>query len=159
MMKRIVQTVAALYWIGLTVLLLMPNPGWVLDLVGIKRLPIARPDQGAHFFAFTLLGASVFLAGLPLRAWLVTGLLVGYAVAVEWLQRFVPPRVVDGRDLLANLLGLALGVGLYGAGLAVARWNTRRLDRKADRQFQADPAVPGADVSAVARLSKRRRRK
>jgi VanZ family protein len=51
-------------------------------------------------------------------AWLIAVL---YGVADEWHQSFVPGRVADWRDLLADGVGAALGLGLVWAWSIIRR--------------------------------------
>lgn len=74
-----------------------------------EMLDFSQSDKLAHLLSFLILA---FLAdagwaesGFDARKYLP---LLGYAVAVEGLQYFVPGREVSGLDLLANAGGLAL---------------------------------------------------
>ncbi len=84
-----------------------------------------------HVPAYALLAASLCLALARRRggstALLVLVLTFSYGVFDEWHQSFVPGRDVSGADLLRDLLGAAIGVGL------VRRW-------------WAAQAVPGTDI-------------
>jgi len=109
---------AVAYWFALSVVLLVPDPG---RLLGWEPHLVARADTTVHFTAFALLGFSIFLAGLPVRLWIIIPLMLAYAVGIEMLQHFFPPRTVDMRDLAANLLGLAAGAIVYVAVRAMIR--------------------------------------
>jgi len=140
---------AALYWAALTVLLLAPNP-WAL--LGFRPVALPHGGQGVHFVMFTMLGLSVFLAGLPMRAWIVAAMLALYGVTIEMLQYFIPLRMVDARDLAENLVGLALGAGLFLAGRWLARvWHRRRHGPEAIKPPRdPDPAAALAATHEVA---------
>lgn len=78
-------------------------------------------DKLNHLFAFTVL-AAVGAMGFA-RAWtrLALGLLA-FGVLIEILQSFTPHRSAEWRDLLADLLGIALGLAVAcGTSRAAAR--------------------------------------
>ena len=113
-MRIIVRGACFGYWALLSLALLHPDP-W--SLLGGRRMHVETPDQGVHFVLFSGL-ALLYQAGrfgLSRRA--AAALLVGFAVAIESLQYFTPPRSVELRDYAENLLGLACGA-LIGAGVA-----------------------------------------
>ena len=99
------------YWLALTVLLLVPDPAGVLRM---RRIPVFPwGDVGIHFTAFTVLTLLVCAVRWPKPiGWLVF-LLLAYAVATESLQALVPPRAVELKDYAENILGIAVGSGLY----------------------------------------------
>ncbi len=102
--------VCAAYASLLTLLLLAPDP---LALLGIKRLPVDSQGIGVHFACFAVLGALIAASQLPWRPWLPGGMLACYALTVELLQHFMPPRTVEMKDLAENLLGAAVGTGFW----------------------------------------------
>ena len=91
----------------------------VLTLYPHLQLPEPSAFQGyfdkiGHVLAFValaVLGASAW----P-RRWSLIGSLVCYAVIIELSQRFSAGREVHIADALANLVGLAIGLGLVMAG-------------------------------------------
>lgn len=100
-----------LYWLVLTIFLLVPNPAGVLQMPSVPFFPWG--DVGVHLAAFTILALLVCAARWPKPiGWPATILLV-YAVATESLQALVPPRTVELKDYAENMLGIALGLGLY----------------------------------------------
>lgn len=103
----ITRLMCVVYWPLLTVLLLVPDP---LALLGIQNVPDA-PGVGVHFLCFAALAVLVWASRFPLQRAVLAGLLVGFAVATETLQLLVPPRTVELRDFIENLLGLAVGSG------------------------------------------------
>jgi NAD/NADP transhydrogenase beta subunit len=105
-----IRCVCAAYWLLLTTLLLVPNP---LALLGIRRIPGDPRMVSVHFLSFAMLAALVLASRMPLGRVLVAGLLVGYAIATELLQRVVPTRTPTPEDLLANLLGLVTGAAVW----------------------------------------------
>jgi len=71
-------------------------------------------DKGNHLLAFSVL-AFLYRQGFPGRPMLgLLGLLL-YGVLIEALQSLTDYRVAEYRDLLADLLGIALG-SLIGTG-------------------------------------------
>jgi VanZ family protein len=110
---RVFLLVASLvYWVGLTILLLTPDPA---GLFGFKRPPrLPGGDSGIHFTLFLVLTVLVLSArGVRPFGWFLAVLGV-YALAAEGLQYFVPPRAVELGDLVENLLGIVVGASLYG---------------------------------------------
>ena len=104
------RCICTLYWLLLTILLLVPDP---LALLGISRIPGGGSTLGVHFLVFAVLGVLVSASRLPLRRVLLIGLLIGYAVATELLQSLVPARETSRLDLLENLLGVGVGTAAW----------------------------------------------
>ena len=104
------RLVCLVYCAMLTLLLLVPDPA---ALLGIQRLPKVGSAIGIHFTAFAGLGMLVAAGRIPLRPVLLAGSLFLYSVGVELLQWYVPPRTVETRDLVENLLGLSAGVAVW----------------------------------------------
>lgn len=71
-------------------------------------------DKGNHLLAFAVL-AFLGRLGFPERRRLVPSGLLLYGIAIEGLQALTGYRTADYRDLLADLLGIALG-SLVAAG-------------------------------------------
>ena len=120
---RIVTRLACIwYWLLLTVLLLVPNPA---ALVGLSAVPIFPWGKfGIHLGFFTVLGLLVNATRWPKRPWWpLLVLLIIYGLTTETLQLFVPHRTARVMDAIENILGIALGTGIY--------WLVLRL-RKAD---------------------------
>lgn len=99
-------------WLGLT-----PQPGATLASVN---------DLVLHFTGYVVAGVSIMLALPRARHWQAFAGLLGYSLAIEIGQHFVPQRSFDLRDLLANGAGIAVGLGLY-------HWLIRHLDRGIER--------------------------
>ncbi|SEO24742.1 VanZ like family protein [Halogranum amylolyticum] len=109
-----------------------------LDLVGF--------DKWLHTAAYAALGATLFLALVPLRRprrALVAAVVLAavYGVGIELVQGPLPARSTDSADALANGLGAGLG-GLAGL-----------LARRLSTPFVADDAseVVGRDAGVDAR--------
>ncbi len=79
-------------------------------------------DKVGHVLAFVAL--ALLGAGAWPRRWSLIGGLVCYAVILELLQRFSAGREVHIADALANLVGLAIGLGFV-----MARRRIRARDR------------------------------
>ncbi len=111
-MPRLRLLICAGYWGLLTVLLLTGDPAGAIGLDEGPNFP--GGDVSAHFLAFAILALLVHASRWPRS---VTpsplALLLLYAVAVESLQWFSPPRTVELKDYANNLLGVAAGTGLY----------------------------------------------
>ncbi len=106
----VIRLFCAAYGLGLTVLLLVPDP---LAWLGIHRIAGGPPDIGTHFLLFATLGVLVAAGRFPMRRVPLAVTLIGYATAVELLQSLVPKRTVQLRDLAENLLGLAAGTTIW----------------------------------------------
>lgn len=67
-------------------------------------------DKVGHIALFALVAATGWLAGVPLR-WLLPGVLA-YAVGSEVVQgAFLPHRAGDPADVVADTVGVLLGLG------------------------------------------------
>lgn len=95
-------------WLGLT-----PQPGAALASIN---------DLLLHFAGYVAAGVSISLALPRIRHWQAFAGLLGYSLAIEIGQHFVPQRGFDLRDLLANGTGIAVGLCLY-------HWLFQCLDR------------------------------
>jgi len=118
---RVLRVVlCGLYWLVLTVLLLVPDPARVLHM---RRIPVFPwGDIGVHLTGFTILTLLVCAARRPKPIGWPLALLLLYAVATESLQAVVPPRTVELKDYVENILGIALGTGLYWCLWRVLTW-------------------------------------
>jgi VanZ family protein len=98
--RRLWQTLFVLFFIVISYLALSPAPpdgistGW---------------DKANHALAFAALAFSSRFAGAR-RAWLVFIALLTYGGAIELLQMQIPNRDGDWHDLLADGVGIALGL-------------------------------------------------
>ena len=110
---RIVTRLACIcYWLLLTVLLLVPNPAALLGLHAVPMFPWGK--FGIHLGFFTVLGLLVNATRWPKRPWWpLIVLLIIYGVTTETLQLFVPHRTARVMDAIENILGIALGTGIY----------------------------------------------
>ena len=119
---RIIVILCIAYWICLTVLLLVPHPD---ELVGFSAPHLPWGKFGIHTGFFTVLGVLANFSRWPKRpSWRLIVFMAIYGITTEFLQRFVPPRTSQVIDGVENLLGIALGSGIY--------WLAWRLRRKDD---------------------------
>jgi VanZ family protein len=87
----------------------------------VKFQYVPLQDKGVHFIEYGILAA--LLAHAMRGTWpewrMRYVFVVAWAVAVLWglldeiHQAFVPGRVADARDLLADAIGALVGAGLY----------------------------------------------
>lgn len=82
----------------------MPTTGW---------------DKSNHMLAFATL-ALLAQRAWPGRGWPIVICLVGYGVMIEWLQSLTPYRDADAIDVVADSIGVLLGLAV-AAGLRRAR--------------------------------------
>ena len=117
------------------------NPGhlaaWLL-LAATALVTLApaswRPETGfsaqiERFVAFALIGL-VFSIAYPRRPWLIALMVLGAAVAFEFMQLFVHTRHAGLRDVIAKLAGG--GIGLL-AGRVILLVRRRRASPDGDR--------------------------
>ncbi len=99
----------------------------------LARLDVPTVEFAANVAMFAPVGLLLVLLLGWRRWWLAV--LVGLALTctIEFAQQFLPTRVPDPRDLLANGLGTALGAGagvlLQGRAGGSARVRARRRSR------------------------------
>ena len=100
--------------------------GCVLVVAWLAFAPLMEPagfswDKANHLLAFCLM-AALADAGYPGRdrEWPRWGLLLGYGLVIELVQWPLPYRELSGLDLVANLVGVLLYIGLRA-------WVVRRL--------------------------------
>lgn len=117
-------------WWGLGLLLVLTV--CVLSLIHLPQMPLALPklsDKWQHVLAyFAMMGW--FSQLMVRKRTLVKAALCFFAmgVALEFLQGLTGYRSLDYVDVLANSIGILLGVGLAFTPLAlVLSWVDRRL--------------------------------
>jgi hypothetical protein len=116
------------YFILLMVLLVTPYPAATL---GMKRVPwFPGDDIGIHFCAFCLLAVFFHAASWPMPIrWVWILLLLGYGIATETFQAFVPYRSCELKDYFDNCLGVFGGSFLYWVLLCGWHvWKRKRND-------------------------------
>ena len=111
---RLLRFWLALGFFGCAVLLyacLMPSPPQVVH--------VPHYDKIVHFLAYVVLGAW-FAEILPRRLLLVfTGLLT-LGVGIEWAQSLTAYRSAEVMDVVADVAGTVVGIGL--ARIGAMRW-------------------------------------
>ena len=89
-----------------------PDPG------GLGRIPIS--DKVAHVILYAVLGLALGYAWSREPRLIAHTVLIAlgalYGVSDEWHQMYVPGRIADVRDWVADVVGLGVG---YGAAVAV----------------------------------------
>ena len=86
--------------------------------------PLTAWDKANHVLAFATM-ALWGAAGWPAHLARVLAGLLGYGVLIEVLQAFTPTRSGDLRDVVADVVGLALAGGIVQA----LRWRRTRRAR------------------------------
>lgn len=78
-------------------------------------------DKANHFAAFAVLTFTGLqaLAGRRRPRWSVLAMMLTYAVLIELIQAQIPGRDAEARDVLADMIGAAIGLALHAA---VTRW-------------------------------------
>jgi VanZ family protein len=118
-------------WRGLLALLLC-----AVTLLALSPVPPKGADFGGdkinHLLAFGTLGVVAALAWRRTR-WPVAAALLAYGGLIELLQSFTPRRQAEWADLLADAIGIALGLLLAALLL---RWARRRPP--ADHRMRED---------------------
>ncbi len=69
-------------------------------------------DKINHLAAFATLSLVARFA-FKLTPWQITFWLLGYGALIEGIQSFIPNRFASGLDLLADLIGIGLGLLAY----------------------------------------------
>lgn len=122
--RRLVASLAILYALALVVALLMPSPATPVPPHEHRFLETERLRAGRMAVGDALVNVAVFVpAGLlfhaalrsgrpPTAAMGVTATLGGAALSLgaEMLQYLIPGRYSSAADVLANVVGLVLGV-------------------------------------------------
>lgn len=108
-------------WLGLGAFMVLSI--LALALLPMPGLPIPISDKYQHAFAFTALTVwfSGILAGRRYAALAVA--LLAYGILIEWLQHFTTYRRAEFGDIVADSVGIAIGLALAAAGLRA--WCTR----------------------------------
>lgn len=122
--RRLVQVLTVVYLAMVAVITLSPaqstSPGgpllwltlWLARSPLTSWLTMSRFDFTANVIMFVPFGVLVCLLLGPRRWWLVLALGAASTVTIETSQLFIPHRVSDVRDLIANTTGAAIGLGI-----------------------------------------------
>lgn len=113
-------------WRGL-LLLLLATVCVLAFSPGMPQLHIESADKWQHIAAFAALAACAALAWPPgpASSLAIAAAMLGFGLFIEAVQHFIPARSSEWMDVLADLLGVVLGL----AAVAVARrcWPRRAL--------------------------------
>ncbi len=101
--RRLWRALLVVLLVAITWLALVPNPpkavstGW---------------DKSNHLLAFASLAFTCVWAlwPRPRQWWLIVVALVAYGIGIEIAQSFVPPRSADAFDVLADSIGIGIGL-------------------------------------------------
>lgn len=110
---------------------------WMLLIITVSSLPgeyipkvhIIEVDKIVHFFEFFILGILLLRAllnsnlNINLVRIVILSIVIasGYAAIDEWHQQFIPNRMPDFFDFLADFIGLNTGVFLYKKRRKIAK--------------------------------------
>lgn len=100
-----------LAWSGLVAAALLVVPVPERPIVGYGF------DKVAHTAMFTVMG-TLAQAAVP---WVSLAVTVPVAAGLEYAQKRVPRRTYDRVELLANIIGVVLGAGLFELAQALRR--------------------------------------
>jgi len=104
--------------------------------------PVPWGKFGIHLMFFTVLSVLVHATRWPKRPWWpLIALLVVYGITTETLQLFVPHRTARVMDAIENILGIALGAGIY--------WLARQLCLKSSLAAGAVKHTTESDATDV----------
>jgi len=110
-MRTLIVILCVAYWILLTALLLTPHPD---RLVGFSAPDLPWGKFGIHTSFFTVLGILANFSRWPKRVnWSLIAFMAIYGIVAETLQLFVPNRHAQVIDGFENVLGIAIGTGIY----------------------------------------------
>jgi VanZ family protein len=115
LLKNNITTFLIIYIIVLLLLNVLPINGKESALNNNYTLNI-RWDYLGHFFAYGILGILGILYSLMKKTniWLTILTLLIFSTGAEFLQMFIPYRTYNINDLVANSLGVGLGMfGMY----------------------------------------------
>ncbi|NLE39153.1 MAG: VanZ family protein [Pirellulaceae bacterium] len=135
--RSIVRLVCLAYAAFLSLLLLVPDPA---RLFGLWFPRGGGGGIGIHFSTFLTLGVLVGASRIPIRTSVLVVLLLFYAIGIEFLQLLSPPRTVEFKDLVENLLGLVIGVTLWRLAAHQTIGTGNAVDNAPADEPPSDPA-------------------
>jgi hypothetical protein len=126
MRRRVVlPALTALYLAAVAVITLNPRPGdpagnpllrtllrWLAGVPALAWIDYDVTEFTANVLLFVPMGVLFTLLLGRWRWWLALVIGMGSTLTIEFVQLFLPARVSDARDLLANTLGTAIGIGI-----------------------------------------------
>lgn len=84
---------------------------YILAIAPMDKVPEITPfsDKGNHFIAFAFLSISLFyayrIAYMKIALWML-----GYGIWIEFTQLFIPNRYGEFMDLVADVIGITIGL-------------------------------------------------
>ena len=131
--RAVLPILTAVYLLAVAGITLDPAPGnpagnpllrsllrAVSSVPGLGWVDYGVAEFTANVLLFVPMGVLFTLLLGVWRWWLAVGIGVFATLVIEFVQRFLPARVSDPRDLLANTLGTLVGVAIV-ALLALRR--------------------------------------
>ncbi len=92
---------------------------YVLNITYFSLTPIEHKisesiwDKAAHFIAYLLLVIIIKIVHIRFSYFTCVVICCSYSFIIECIQHFIPNRMFDLLDMLANVLGAVLGVIIY----------------------------------------------
>lgn len=84
---------------------------YILAIAPMDKAPMISPlsDKGNHFIAFAFLSVSLFYAYkisyMKIALWMLA-----YGIWIEFTQLFIPNRYGELMDLVADIIGIVIGL-------------------------------------------------
>lgn len=95
---------------------------FVLSSIPGRAMPAVLWDKASHALAYAVVGAAFAHAWWGVRSWWwAVAAATLYGVSDELHQLFVPGRMGDVRDVLADAIGGLIGAVLYGPTRGIVR--------------------------------------
>lgn len=133
MARRVLVALTVVYLLAVAAITLDPLPpdphrnGLLTSLLALfAQTPLLAwatydvVEFAANILLFVPMGLLLTLLLGRQHWWLALALGVGATLVIEFVQRFLPARFSDPRDLLANTLGTVLGIAIAAAVTAAA---------------------------------------
>ena len=134
--RRAIVAGLVVYWVTLLVATHVPSSS-------DEPSSAASHDKLDHWIAFAglafLLMWAFWACWGRLRPWTVMGIAAIYGVLDEWLQGFVPTRVPDVWDWVADVVGAGFGTAM---AMVTVLWVARRTARRPAAQPPAPETPP-----------------
>lgn len=106
-LDKYASTFRILFWIALF-------SSYILAILPQESAPSIHGlnDKAHHLFAFVVLGVLLRL-GYTINYWIAFLMLVGYGAFIEFSQFFTINRSAEVEDILADTVGVFIGLKLY----------------------------------------------
>ena len=113
-LRRLALPAAIGFGLLLTYLLVVPSPFWMFGDDGVATEQVVdRSVSGfvQHLIAYAVFTALLLMAIGGRRRWILSPLVAAtHCVLTEFVQAFVPMRHADWYDVVANGIGIGLGM-------------------------------------------------